>query len=93
VADQIARGNLLPYLKDWGVSLCSVNKPAFDAFVGKTKGALEFLRKERLPNQYTEIRGVAGNLSQDEIAIASNLGVPADAFLKSKTARGTAQEH
>lgn len=90
VQEVIGRGHLLPWLKDWGVSLCSVNKPAFDAFVAKTKSGLEFLRKPMdFPNFETS-RQSQGALSQEEIAIASNLGVTPDAFLKTKTARGTA---
>jgi phage I-like protein len=89
VEDQIRNGNLLPYLKDWGISLCSVNKPAFDAFVSKTRKGLAFLRSEVVPSAYRDGRGGNDSLSQDEIAIASNLGVTADAFLKTKTARGT----
>lgn len=90
VAQQITGGHLLPYLKDWGVALCSVNKPAFDEFVKKTKGGLAFLRTELVPGHAPADRGAA--LSGEEIAIASNLGVTKDAFLKTKTARGTAQE-
>ena len=26
-----------PYLREWGVTLCTANKPAFDAFIDRTK--------------------------------------------------------
>lgn len=92
VAEIISRGHLLPYLRDWGVALCSKNKPAFDEFVGKTKRGLDFLRTETHARGIPPSNASPGALSQDEIAIASNLGVTADAFLKTKTAHGTAQE-
>lgn len=38
VSDQIARGRLPPFLEEWGVALCSSNKPAFDSFVERTGG-------------------------------------------------------
>lgn len=38
VAAQINSANMPGYLRDWGVALCSVNKPAFDAFIERTKG-------------------------------------------------------
>jgi phage I-like protein len=93
VKDHIERGNLLPYLNDWAVQLCSVNKPAFDKFVEKTKGSLALLRTPLVPGGAPPAdRETRTALSQDELAIASNLGVSADAFLKTKSARGTAQE-
>jgi phage I-like protein len=90
---QIDAANLLPWLRDWGISLCSVNKPAFDEFVTKTKGGLRgLLTPLKLPSLPSE-REISQTLSEDEIAIASNLGITHDAFLKNKTARGIAQEY
>lgn len=43
VSDQIERGNILPWMKDWAISLCTSNKPALDAFIEKTKPALQRL--------------------------------------------------
>src|SRR5947209_969910 len=90
VTQQITGGHLLPYLKEWGVALCSVNKPAFDAFVQKTKGGLAFLRTEVVIGQ--PLGAARTDLSPEEIAIASNIGVTQEEFLKTRTARGTAQE-
>lgn len=91
VTQQITGGHLLPYLKDWGVVLCSFNKPVFDEFVKKTKGGLAFLRTEMITGKPP---GAARtDLSQEEIAIASNIGVTKEDFLKTRTAHGTAQEH
>lgn len=93
VTDIIGRGHLLPYLKDWGIKLCSTNKPAFDAFVSKTKGGLDFLRTETHARGLPVDRdGSRADLTQEEISIAANLGVSAEDFLKSKTTRGKAQE-
>lgn len=90
VDDQIDRANLLPWLRNWGIALCSVNKPAFDEFVSKTKGALRGLLT---PLTFPSLPSSTSTLSEDEIAIASNLGLTEEAFLKSKTTRGTAQEY
>jgi phage I-like protein len=92
VTGQISNGTLPPFLKDWGVQLCSVNKPAFDEFVKRTG---KFFHRVVSPSGASAVPPndrQADGLSQEEIAIASNLGVSRDAFLKSKTARMTAQE-
>jgi phage I-like protein len=91
VAEKIDRGHLLPWMKDWGIALCSTNKPAFDDFVAKTKGALDVLRRPMIPAG-SPAGSRAGDLSQEEIAIASNLGLTSEAYLKSKNARDMAQE-
>lgn len=41
VDEQIKAGALFPFLREWGVELCSVNKDAFDAFVAKTGPGLQ----------------------------------------------------
>ncbi|ABE62427.1 Mu-like prophage I protein [Nitrobacter hamburgensis X14] len=93
VTDQIKMSNLLPFLKDWGIALCSVNKPAFDTFVAKTKGGLHGLLTPSRASMIPPERDlIIGDLSHDEMAIASNLGLTSEAYLKSKTARVAAQE-
>lgn len=39
----IETGKLMPALKDWGVALCTENKPAFEAFVERTAGGVQHL--------------------------------------------------
>lgn len=91
VTTQIGSGKLPPFLKDWGISLCSVNKPEFDKFIDRTKGLYSKLFG---PLDYPPLGNKsADGLSAEETAIAANLGVTPEAFLKTKTARGTAQEN
>lgn len=40
---EIEAGRLLPSMRDWGVSLCRENRPAFDGFVQRTSGGLQAL--------------------------------------------------
>lgn len=40
---EIQSGRLFPSLRDWAVSLCRVNKPAFDSFVHRTGADLQQL--------------------------------------------------
>lgn len=93
VEAQIVGGKLPPFLKEWGISLCSVNKPEFDKFMERTAGKLyaQLFGPSHVSAQPPGARQ-AGGLSDEETAIASNLGVAPDAYLKTKTARGAAQE-
>ena len=49
VEHEIGQGRLVPALRDWGISLCTVNKPAFDEFVAKTGKALAPLFQRMVP--------------------------------------------
>lgn len=75
VAREIQNGRLVPALRDWGVALCRVNKPAFDGFVQKTGGGLQKLFETtdlgRLPRE----PGGASNLDHH---IARELGHTAE---------------
>ena len=48
VVANIKAANMPPFLKDWGVELCSINKPAFDAFIEKSKGVFNRLAQPLL---------------------------------------------
>lgn len=41
VKDDIGRGRLLPFMKEWGVALCQENRKAYDDFVSKTSVGLQ----------------------------------------------------
>jgi phage I-like protein len=94
VADKIERGQLLPWLKDWGITLCSTNKPAFDEFVSKTKGALQGLLTPSIarsvPPDFSD-RQVA--LSDSETTISSQMGLSAEDFAKTKSLNSRRQDH
>lgn len=91
VEDKIRAGLLPPYLKTWAVGLCSVNKPKFDEFVQGTSPALAHLFTEGLSGAVSQDGIRHSGVRDEEIAIASNLGITTDALLKTRAARG-AQE-
>lgn len=68
---EITSGRLMPFLKDWGVALCTANKPAFDSFVEQTSGPLQALLK---PHDFPAFKPSADPL---EAEIARNLGLKA----------------
>ena len=69
----IEHGQLPPYLRDWGVSLCTVNKPAFQQFVDRTSPALAslFKRNDRIAGP--KPRHDHG-FSEEEMAVCRELG-------------------
>jgi len=93
VNDQIKSAKLLPFLRDWGIALCTVNKPAFDQFVANTQQGIQRLLAPSGASASPPPDHGFRELHDNEIAIASNLGLTQEQFLKNKTARGTAQEY
>lgn len=72
---EIATGRLVPSMRDWGISLCRQNKPAFDGFIERTAGGLKYLfvdqngRRPALPRDQFA--------SDEDAEIARNLGLTA----------------
>lgn len=82
VAAQIAAGNMFPFLKDWGVALCSTNKPAFDAFVSRTRKGVNSLFK---PFDFGD-RSVSRDtsLSEEERTVCLSMGITAEEYRASQ---------
>jgi phage I-like protein len=75
VAREIESGRLAPMLREWGVALCTSNKPAFDSFVGKTSTGLQNLFTATLsvsPNGKTPAGRTA--VSDEQLAVCNALG-------------------
>jgi phage I-like protein len=91
--EQLVRaGKVLPWMRQWAVSLCTTNKPALDAFVAKIHpGLARLLAPSGLGAAPPKSAGQAQGLSGDEIAIASRMGLSAEEF--AKTAHRGAQEN
>ena len=82
---QIINSNMPPYLKDWGVALCSVNKPAFDAFIHRTKGFFNKIVTPMVFGSQSLEKSTMHALSDDEQTVCSRMGITAEEFAKSKT--------
>lgn len=81
VEQQIAAGFVPPMVREWGIALCRVNKPAFDAFVMKTRGAFQHLAKpSSLPVRDALNR--ASRLSDDERTVCARMGISEDEYAK-----------
>jgi phage I-like protein len=84
VADQIKAGNMPPFLKDWGVDLCTSNKPAFDALIGRTKGAFNGLLRTIVPGVPPGDATRPGALTESELAICANMGLTEAEFMSAR---------
>lgn len=85
VTTQIVSGKLPPFLKEWGISLCSVNKPEFNKFMERTGGKF-----------YAQLFGQSGAsmlppsgerpglLSQEETIICARMGLTEKEYLATR---------
>jgi phage I-like protein len=80
---------ILPWMKEWAIELCGINKPALDKFVAKTAPSLQVLFMPLVPSRPPsdrEINSSRHGLSDDELAIASRMGVKPEDFAKNRNA-------
>lgn len=86
VAAHVQAGRLMPFLKDWAVGLCTVNKPAFDQFMEGVGPAFShmFTPQER---HWKQPEARAKKLADQEGAVCSALGLTEEEFIN---ARGNA---
>ena len=80
VQDQISRAKMLPFLKDWGVALCTRDRPLFDSFIANTGPSIQNifrpLNLDRIPPAAR-----APRMSDEEAQIARSLGHSEDEVL------------
>ncbi len=88
----IEKGKLPPFLRDWGVALCTANMPAFNSFVERTAGHYSHLFGDKTGgrNQVgfasAHASQSADGLSEDELSVCRRLGLrPEDYANHAKT--------
>lgn len=84
VSDCVRAGKLMPAMKDWAISLCTVNLPAFDAFIERTGPAFTQMMSSQLPHGANAPGGSATSLSDDEKAICKTMGLTEEEFIKGR---------
>lgn len=81
VEEQVRAGKLLPFMRDWGISLCTANKPAFDQFISQ---AGTMLARSIGPSGASTLPpsfgGRAGALADTDAHVASVLGLTTEQF-------------
>ncbi len=81
---EIAAGRVVPALREWAVSLCTSNKPAFDGFVQRTSGSLKQLFAVRLPGGPPGRVTAATSIDEE---VAGRLGLSAEAVASANGAK------
>jgi len=81
---QIRNGNLPPALKNWGVSLCSVNKTAFDAFIDRTRGGFNAIVSPQSAARKDQPAAHSSRLSDDERSICRCMGITEEELVKAR---------
>lgn len=84
VNDDVRSGKLAPFLRDWAVSLCRTNIPAYDDFmtrVGPAFAEITSLSRARYMPAGDER---AGTLSEEEQAVAARMGLTAEEYKKAR---------
>lgn len=82
VDSQIKAANMPSYLKDWGVALCRMNKPAFDQFIFKTKGSFNRLVSPSGASAHPPGFTGATALNEEEKAVCQRMGLTEAEFAK-----------
>lgn len=83
VDDAIAAGKLTPALKDWGLAMASQSLTAFNDYVAKAP-KLVATDAQQTHTQAPPGNATAGQLNAEELAVASQLGLSPEQFLKTK---------
>ncbi|MCV9966353.1 phage protease [Pararhizobium sp. BT-229] len=92
VEEQIRAGKIVPYMKDWAIGLCSVNKPELDRFITTTGPAFNHLLSSQLPTVYPKHGGSTGKLDESEQAVCNTLGLTEEQFIGARKSVENAAE-
>mgnify|MGYP001602048350 CR=1 FL=1 len=89
VSEHIRAGIILPYMKDWAVSLCTTNMKAYDDFVsGVGPGFSKLLAASgataAAPGSVS-LHSASANLSETELAVCRNMGLTTEQFNSTRT--------
>lgn len=87
VNTHIASGHIAPFMKDWAVSLCTVNKPAFDSFVAGVGPSVVRIFTPQLGNRKPPGGTANENLTETELAVCSQMGITPEELLKARGAK------
>ncbi|MER8924148.1 phage protease [Mesorhizobium sp. M0802] len=87
VATHIASGHIAPFMKEWAVSLCTVNKQSFDSFVAAVGPSVVRIITPQLGDRRRSAGGSANeNLTETELAVCSQMGITAEELIKARGA-------
>ncbi|ESY41911.1 hypothetical protein X747_14735 [Mesorhizobium sp. LNJC384A00] len=85
VSAHIASGHIAPFMKEWAVSLCTVNKPSFDSFVAAVGPSVVRIITPQLGDRSRRLGSSANeNLTESELAVCSQMGITPEELIKAR---------
>lgn len=84
IAEDIKLGRLAPFMKDWAVSLCKTNMPAYEGFMQRVGPAFTGMMKNRHASMVAPNMDGKPQLSDADIAVCSSLGLTAEEYAKAR---------
>jgi phage I-like protein len=84
VSEDIRKGVILPWMQDWAVSLCTSNLPAYDKFLTGVGPGFSHLTRQLVPGIPPSLHSEGARLSDEETAVARNLGLTDDEFIAAR---------
>lgn len=96
VAEHIRAGIVLPFMKEWAVSLCTTNMKAYDDFIsGVGPGFSHLLKSSHAtanPPGKTYLHSASDGLSEAELAVCTNMGLTREQYLNTRTISASNKE-
>lgn len=87
VDDAIKAGKVTPALKGWALAMANQSLTAFQQYVEKAPVLVATAGQQPATTPGTPANGQQGKLNDEEMAVANQLGLTAEQFLKTKEAR------
>ncbi len=84
VEGHVRAGNMAPYMKEWAISLCKVNKPRFDEFIQQVAPTFNKLTTPMAHLTTFNPDKHDNNVTPDEYEIARRMGLTAEEYAKGK---------
>jgi phage I-like protein len=84
VDQEIRSGNLPPFLRDWALSVCTVNMPVFDGFLERVGPAFHRLMEPQAAHASQRRTGTENDLSNAEDAMRRAMNLSVDEFNKGR---------
>lgn len=85
VGEDVRKGIILPWMKDWATALCTVNMPAYETFVQGVGPGFSHLLGKTLPAGAPGLHSEGAGSDDASRAVARNLGLTDEDLARART--------